>query len=96
MSRALKLRKDVPILTLSGAPTRTPPLIAAGKAAAIAAENARSPQRARAAGSPQPAAFPRRSRIERHEFVQNSDVAVEVAPERARLPPKIARKSHGW
>lgn len=47
-----------PYLGLVRLPHPDPPPIAAGKAAAIEAENARIPQRARAAGFPQPAAFP--------------------------------------
>jgi len=52
MSAPLKLRAVVPIYALSGSPHPDTPPIAAGKTAAIEAENARSPQRACAAGFP--------------------------------------------
>ena len=52
MSAPLKLRTLVPIYALSGSPHPDTPQTPAGKAAGVEAEDARIPQRARAAGFP--------------------------------------------
>jgi len=59
MTSPLKPRTRVPIYALSGSPHPDTPPIAAGKAAAIEAENARTPPAGpRRRLSPQPAALP--------------------------------------
>jgi hypothetical protein len=91
MSAPLKLQAVVPIYALSGSPHPDTPPIAAGKAAAIEAENARSPPaglRRRLPPSRRRFRFWRMER-DQHEFFPISDVAVEVTPKRARLRPKI-------
>ena len=52
MSAPLNMGRLPPIYALSGFPHPDKPQTAAGKAAAVAAEDARIPQRARAAGFP--------------------------------------------
>ena len=59
MTAPLKMASRGPIYALSGSPHPDTPQTATGKAVAVEAENARdTPERARAAGFPQPAALP--------------------------------------
>ena len=93
MTAPLQQPTSVPIYALSGSPHPDTPQMSAGKAAAILAENARrTPERARAVGSP-PAGGASVSGSDpgakRHEIFPISQVAVEVTPKRARFRPKI-------